>query len=98
MLCASDEPMSQLSSLTRHGSEQFHLIKKYRELVRAMSFGDEDAEYEFSGTSAEVTRQIGNAVPVRLACALVTSQLQGEAVRASDNPHTSRAQGKQLAA
>lgn len=45
----------------------------WRELARAMSFSDEDQEYEFAGTKTEITKQIGNAVPVRTARALVTA-------------------------
>lgn len=46
-----------------------------RELARAMSFDDATAEYQFTGNAGEVTRQIGNAVPVRTAEALVTAIL-----------------------
>lgn len=42
-----------------------------RELARAMGFDDGEAEYEFAGTKTDITRQIGNAVPVNTACALV---------------------------
>jgi DNA (cytosine-5)-methyltransferase 1 len=38
-----------------------------RELARAQGFPD---HYQFSGTKAEVTKLIGNAVPVSLAEAL----------------------------
>ena len=47
------------------------------ELARAMGFEDEEAKYEFVGTVHEVTRQIGNAVPVHLATALVKAALGG---------------------
>lgn len=46
-----------------------------RELARAMSFSDGDFEYEFAGTKTEITKQIGNAVPVRTAAALVKASL-----------------------
>jgi DNA (cytosine-5)-methyltransferase 1 len=46
-----------------------------RELARAMGFDDEETEYEFLGTIHEVTKQIGNAVPVNTACALVKAIL-----------------------
>jgi DNA (cytosine-5)-methyltransferase 1 len=36
-----------------------------------MSFSDEEFVYEFVGNDTEITRQIGNAVPVRTAAALV---------------------------
>ena len=45
------------------------------ELARAMGFLDDETQYEFTGTVAEVTKQIGNAVPVNLAAALVQSIL-----------------------
>lgn len=45
------------------------------ELARAMGFTDEEITYEFSGNISEVTRQIGNAVPVNLAKALVKAIL-----------------------
>jgi DNA (cytosine-5)-methyltransferase 1 len=41
------------------------------ELARAMGFSDEDAAYEFAGNKTQITKQIGNAVPVNLAAALV---------------------------
>lgn len=43
------------------------------ELARASGFSDQEAEYEFCGNKTDVTRQIGNAVPVNLARALVTA-------------------------
>ena len=42
-----------------------------RELARAMGFDEEEVQYEFHGNPGEVTRQTGNAVPVRLEAALV---------------------------
>ena len=47
----------------------------WRELARAMSFSDADQDYEFAGTKTEITKQIGNAVPVRTARALVGAAL-----------------------
>lgn len=46
------------------------------ELSKAMGFDDEESKYEFHGTVAEVTKQIGNAVPVNLAAALVKAILE----------------------
>lgn len=43
------------------------------ELAKAMGFSDEETEYEFVGTKSDVTKQIGNAVPVHTACALVSA-------------------------
>lgn len=47
----------------------------WRELARAMSFADAESDYEFAGTKTEITKQIGNAVPVRTARALVAAAL-----------------------
>ena len=47
----------------------------WRELARAMSFSDADSDYEFAGNKTEITKQIGNAVPVRTARALVGAAL-----------------------
>lgn len=49
----------------------FRMLRN-RELAAAMGFTAED-DYEFCGTKTEITRQIGNAVPVHTATALVTS-------------------------
>ena len=46
------------------------------ELARAMGFEDEETSYEFVGNVGEVTKQIGNAVPVNLAAALVKAALE----------------------
>jgi site-specific DNA-cytosine methylase len=48
------------------------------ELARAMGFSDEESTYEFVGNISEVTRQIGNAVPVNMAKALVLAIFRGE--------------------
>lgn len=52
---------------------KFRMLKN-RELARAMSF-DDDGRYDFVGTQAEITMQIGNAVPCRTAEALVKAIL-----------------------
>ena len=46
------------------------------ELARAMGFEDDESSYEFVGNVTEVTKQIGNAVPVHLAAALVKAALE----------------------
>ena len=57
------------------------------ELARAMGFDDEETSYEFAGNIGEVTKQIGNAVPVHLAAALVGAILPGpDAGDAGENP------------
>ena len=53
---------------------RFRMLQN-QELARAMGFQDEETTYEFHGTVAEITKQIGNAVPVNLAAALVKAIL-----------------------
>lgn len=48
----------------------------YRELARAMSFDDGEDVYDFAGTSTEITKQIGNAVPCRTAAALFRALME----------------------
>lgn len=60
------------------GGQQYDILFRmlhWRELARAMSFSDADSDYEFAGTKTEITKQIGNAVPVRTARALVRAAL-----------------------
>lgn len=60
------------------GGQQYDILFRmlhWRELARAMSFSDADSSYEFAGTKTEITKQIGNAVPVRTARALVAAAL-----------------------
>jgi DNA (cytosine-5)-methyltransferase 1 len=52
-------------------SELYYLDLRFRmleniELARAMGFTDAESTYEFIGNKTEVTKQIGNAVPVNL--------------------------------
>jgi DNA (cytosine-5)-methyltransferase 1 len=53
---------------------RFRMLKN-TELARATSFDDDESQYEFVGTQTQITRQIGNAVPCRLAEALVAAIL-----------------------
>ena len=53
---------------------RFRMLRN-SELARAMGFDDDESQYEFRGTVSEVTKQIGNAVPVKLAEALVSAIL-----------------------
>ena len=55
--------------MLRHRNGAVRYFTK-REAARLQSFPD---EWEFAGTRSRVTRQIGNAVPVRLAEALAGS-------------------------
>ena len=56
---------------------RFRMLRN-AELAKAMGFDREESRYEFVGNVGEVTRQIGNAVPVHLAAALVKAILGGE--------------------
>ncbi len=53
---------------------RFRMLANH-ELARAMGFSDEEGEYEFAGNKTQVTKQIGNAVPVRTASALVSEMM-----------------------
>jgi DNA (cytosine-5)-methyltransferase 1 len=53
----------------------FRMLRN-RELARSHSFDDEESTYEFIGTEAEQTKQVGNSVPVATARALVLSQIR----------------------
>lgn len=76
-------PLSTVTTVKKHGlaiPEPETPDVRYRmltndELARAMGFVGDGREYRFSGTPDEVTRQIGNAVPVGLASALVGAVL-----------------------
>lgn len=46
-----------------------------RELARAMGFDTDNFEYAFSGSTEEINRMIGNAVPVHLAAAIIKAAL-----------------------
>ncbi|TSD89085.1 DNA methyltransferase [Mycobacterium sp. KBS0706] len=59
----------------------FRMLKN-PELARATSFSDEETEYEFCGTGEQVTKQIGNAVPVRTARALIGALMDIDEVAA----------------
>ncbi|WP_303678125.1 DNA cytosine methyltransferase [Dehalococcoides mccartyi] len=54
---------------------RFRMLSNH-ELARATGFDDDEQTYEFLGNQHEVTRQIGNAVPVNLAAALVKTILE----------------------
>lgn len=67
--------------LVRINGEPYILDLRFRmlsnlELARAMGFTDEESDYEFVGNISEVTKQIGNAVCVNMAAALVKTIFQ----------------------
>lgn len=49
----------------------------WTELARATSFEDQGRFYEFTGNATEITKQIGNAVPIRTGSALCAALLEG---------------------
>lgn len=49
----------------------------WSELARATSFEDQGRAYHFTGTATEITKQIGNAVPIRTGTALCRNALEG---------------------
>ncbi len=53
---------------------RFRMLENH-ELARAMGFDDDKTEYEFHGNKGQITKQIGNAVPVHLASALVKATI-----------------------
>jgi len=61
---------------------RFRMLKN-RELARAMGFDDDESHCEFVGTQSQVTKQIGNAVCVNLATALVRAILEESVSAAS---------------
>lgn len=58
----------------------FRMLRTH-ELAAAMGF-DDDAPYVFTGNQEEITRQIGNAVPVNTAAALVGAVVDADGRRA----------------
>ena len=76
----ADEPALDANRLVDIDGQRYLLDIRFRmlqnpELARAMGFSDDESEYEFVGTVAEITKQIGNAVPVNLSAALVRTLL-----------------------
>ena len=61
----------------RYGMDILYRMLDPRELAAAMSF---PPTYQWSGTKADVVRQIGNAVPVLMAEALLTSLIKQTSV------------------
>lgn len=54
---------------------RFRMIQN-PEIARATGFDNDETSYEFAGTKAEVTKQIGNAVPVHMARAHVLALMR----------------------
>jgi DNA (cytosine-5)-methyltransferase 1 len=78
-----DEPLPTITGANRGEqalaipalAEGYYIDILYRmlhwsELARATSFEDEGRPYHFTGTATEITKQIGNAVPIRTGAAL----------------------------
>jgi DNA (cytosine-5)-methyltransferase 1 len=62
------------------GDDILYRMLQPPELARATSFSDADRNYDFAGNKTEVTKQIGNAVPIRTARNLVRASLYDMAV------------------
>ncbi|WP_368280331.1 DNA cytosine methyltransferase [Halomarina oriensis] len=83
--CSVDEPLPTVTTKDRFalvvpecwpwGLDIHYRMLQPPELAAAMGF---PAGYEFAGNKTETTRQIGNAVPVNLAKALITKLLTGD--------------------
>lgn len=79
--CSLDEPMHTLTVKPRFGLVEFtedgrdilFRMLKVKEMAAAHSFPN---KYEFTGTIADQTKQIGNSVPVELACAHAEAALR----------------------
>lgn len=74
--------LAEVRETLREIAESYYIDILYRmlhwtELSRATSFDDEGEVYEFTGTATEITKQIGNAVPLRTGKALCVSILEG---------------------
>lgn len=54
---------------------RFRMLEPH-ELARAMGFHDDETAYKFCGNKTQITRQIGNAVPVATAAALVRAIME----------------------
>lgn len=54
----------------------FRMLEPH-ELAAAMGFADDEIAYEFAGNKTEIIKQIGNAVPVNTAAALVGAMFGG---------------------
>lgn len=71
------QPLDTVTTKSRFGlvtvrdSDILYRMLEPRELAAAMGFSDAESRYKFVGTKTEITAQIGNAVPVNTATALV---------------------------
>lgn len=76
-ICATGR-VDLAQGVTRESPPEYDILFRMlepHELAAAMGFSDEESRYEFCGNKTEVTRQIGNAVPVNCAAALVGALL-----------------------
>jgi DNA (cytosine-5)-methyltransferase 1 len=77
-LCATGRIQLAVAEPVKNGRTydiRFRMLEP-KELARAMGFSDAETAYEFAGNKTEITKQIGNAVPVNLAAALVGALMQ----------------------
>jgi DNA (cytosine-5)-methyltransferase 1 len=80
---ALDEPLPTITCsgagylVQRYGTDLLFRMLDNDELAAGQGFADAPRPYRFVGKKAEVTKQIGNAVPVNLSAALVRAVLKG---------------------
>jgi DNA (cytosine-5)-methyltransferase 1 len=77
-ICATGRIQLAVAEAVTNGGAydiRFRMLEP-KELARAMGFSDAETAYEFAGNKTEITKQIGNAVPVNLAAALVGALMQ----------------------
>lgn len=63
-------------ALAGYRIDVLYRMLRWRELARATSFDDDGIEYQFFGTATEITKQIGNAVPLRTVKAHVRALME----------------------
>lgn len=87
-VCAVNDPLPTQDTENRYAlatpavANGYYIDILYRmlhwsELARATSFEDQGKTYQFTGTATEITKQIGNAVPIRTGSALCAAILEG---------------------
>lgn len=87
--CTIDRPIKTITGANRgefaiarpglagYSIDVLYRMLRWRELARATSFDDEGQVYDFAGNATDITKQIGNAVPIRTVKAHVRALLEG---------------------
>src|SRR3546814_17979044 len=87
-ICAQGHIQVARPALIGYRIDVLYRMLRWRELARATSFDDDGIEYQFFGTATEITKQIGNAVPLRTVTAHVRALMDDQA--GNPSPSTSR--------